>query len=75
MCQDHGASGQIRIVRCDHGTYHLTINDTTLHLSAVEVVALSKLLRQSIAQMADQVADDLRSERRWTDRWGWHAPN
>ena len=49
MC-DFGAAGEphVHVSRCPHGTIHLTVNHTTLHLSVRELIALHEKLCECV---------------------------
>lgn len=62
MCSHFGSKSNMKITRCGHGTYHLSINDTTLHLCATDVLALMRLVAHSTEQLSEQIEMDVESE-------------
>ena len=64
MCQQSDESpGRIRISRCEHGTYHLSLKGVTLHLSAVELVNLTHLTHESMHRYGPSIREDVKRER------------
>lgn len=49
MC-DFGQPGMphVQLSQCPHGTIHLTVNRTTLHLTSEELIALHKKLCECV---------------------------
>lgn len=81
MCDNsHQQSGQFRLDRCGCGTYHLTMRDTTLRLSAVELQIVAHVLFGAMNQYAEEIEDDTAREYRqqqMRDRFGrnWQHEN
>lgn len=58
MCQK-SMDGYVRITRCVHGTYHLTLNGTTLHLDALDLQRIQKSLVKLLLTSGKQFELDL----------------
>lgn len=58
MCDDLNRSRKPSLRRCKHGTYHLVIGNTTLHLSADSVRDLVRLTREAAAHFDDLGEDE-----------------
>ena len=43
----------VQLSQCPHGTIHVTVNHTTLHLSPKELIALHEKLRECIRPDGD----------------------
>lgn len=62
MCSHSHSNVKMKIARCGHGTYHLSVNDTTLHLSAKDVHTLSCMMAKLTQQLGGQIERDMRSD-------------
>jgi len=55
MCkqQTAGATNRVALRRCNHGTFHLTVGDTTLHLDEQELAMIDAAIQKWLAQHPD----------------------
>lgn len=69
MC-DFGEPGEphVQLSQCPHGTIHLTVNHTTLHLSPKELTLLFEKLRQRIKVEDDSPPDRQHRPRHFNPR-------
>lgn len=62
MCHqstDNHPSPRVRLCRCDHGTFHLTVNGVTLHLHPHELAMLGKAINTWARRYPDQLVPAL----------------
>lgn len=66
MCPNptHATPSRVRLYRCEHGAFHLTVNHTTLHLDATEL----SLLGQAIGRWAQRHPE-------WVQQFLTHVPD
>lgn len=64
MCDLDRSADDVQIDRCPHGTYHLTVGNTTLHLSAQGLQNIAHGLLSAMQHHADQITADATQERR-----------
>jgi len=50
MCLAHDRHAELR--RCSHGTFHLRVGNTTLHLDQAQVLALKAELNRRVIERA-----------------------
>ena len=68
MCHAHTeGSPQIRLRRCSHGTFHLTVNGATLHLLPEELTMIGQAINTWARRHPDEVVGALEDLEQWLE--------